>query len=106
MRFARGILLGALLAVPAAAQLAPPMEKAEVTVATDRTAYAAGESARLLVELAIEDGWHVNANPATFDYLIPTAASAEVPDGWPDAESEYPPGVMRTFEFADEPLSV
>lgn len=105
MRFARGILLGALLAVPAAAQLAP-MEKAEVTVATDRTAYAAGESARLLVELAIEDGWHVNANPATFDYLIPTAASAEVPDGWPAAESEYPPGVMRTFEFADQPLSV
>lgn len=105
MRFARGILLGALLAVPAAAQLAP-MEKAEVTVATDRTAYAAGESARLLVELAIEDGWHVNANPATFDYLIPTAASAEVPDGWPAAESEYPPGVMRTFAFADQPLSV
>lgn len=105
MRFARGILLGALLAVPAAAQLAP-MEKAEVTVATDRTAYAAGESARLLVELAIEDGWHVNANPATFDYLIPTAASAEVPDGWPAVESEYPPGVMRTFAFADQPLSV
>lgn len=105
MRFARGIVLGALLAVPAAAQLAP-MEKAEVTVATDRTAYAAGESARLLVELAIEDGWHVNANPATFDYLIPTAASAEVPDGWRAAESEYPPGVMRTFEFADQPLSV
>lgn len=105
MRFARGILLGALLAVPAAAQLAP-MEKAEVTVATDRTAYAAGESVRLLVELAIEDGWHVNANPATFDYLIPTTAAAEVPEGWPAAESEYPAGVMRTFEFADQPLSV
>lgn len=105
MRFARGILLGALLAVPAAAQLAP-MEKAEVAVVTDRTAYAAGESARLLVELAIEDGWHVNANPATFDYLIPTSAAAEVPEGWPAAESEYPPGVMRTFEFADQPLSV
>ncbi|MGH9380600.1 MAG: thioredoxin family protein [Thermoanaerobaculia bacterium] len=98
-------VLAAVLAAPLAAQLSVP-EKAEVSVATDRTAYAPGESARLLVELAIEDGWHVNANPATFDYLIPTSASARVPEGWPAAESEYPPGVMRTFAFADEPLSV
>jgi suppressor for copper-sensitivity B len=56
--------------------------------------------------LRIDDGWHVNANPATLPYLIPTEARVEVPPGWQPAHITYPASVQRTFAFETEPLDV
>lgn len=103
-----GLALFCLLAAgsgPLTAQF-QPVEKATVTAHTDRTAYAPGESFRLLVQFEIEDGWHVNANPASFEYLIPTQVEAELPAGWPEPQISYPAGASKTFAFADQPLSV
>jgi len=98
-----GLLL--LAGVAARAQF-QPLEKAGVDVRTDRTAYAPGESFVLLARFQIDQGWHVNANPASFDYLIPTQLELDLPQGWPQARVEYPAGEMRTFAFADTRLSV
>jgi suppressor for copper-sensitivity B len=108
MRFRSLCVAGILLVVaglPARAQF-QSAEKATITVQTDRTAYVPGESFRLLARFEIADGWHVNANPASYDYLIPTRVEAELPTGWPPAETTYPPGRSKTFAFADTPLSV
>lgn len=103
--FALGLVLSLALALPAAA-VRPQVEKAKVSFALDRTAYEPGTTARLAAVLDIEDGWHVNANPASFDYLIPTALEVEAPAGWPQAAVTYPQGKKLAFAFAEEPLSV
>jgi len=55
------------------------------------------------LELAIRDGWHVNANPASHDFLIPTrleGKGAEVRD------VSYPEPRTLRATYADEQVSV
>jgi uncharacterized protein YyaL (SSP411 family) len=52
------------------------------------------------VELDIREGWHVNANPASLDFLIPTKVDGEV------REVRYPDGESFSFEFAPEEIVV
>src|SRR5436305_10724190 len=93
-------LLGALL--PAVAAAAPPRpEKAKITaVLADRTAYEPGATARVAARVTIDSGWHVNSHQPTFDYLIPTELSLELPAGWPKEAVTYPPAKKQTFAFA------
>ena len=58
------------------------------------------------IHLEISDGWHINANPASQDILIPTAVSLNS-----DARAEvvsvnYPEGTIVHFDFSGESLSV
>jgi uncharacterized protein YyaL (SSP411 family) len=50
-----------------------------------------------IVSLAIDPGWHVNANPASFPFLIPTRVRVS---GHADAELRYPPGVPLETTFS------
>jgi suppressor for copper-sensitivity B len=82
-------------------------EKGDILVVVDRTSYLPGEDARIAVTLTIEDGWHTNSHTPTYDNLIATTVRFETPPGWDNpAEPRYPPGVMKTFSFADTPISV
>jgi len=59
------------------------------------------------VELVITPGFHVNANPATFPYLIATDVQPGKVDGLTVSDKlAYPPPKMETFSFADQPLAV
>ncbi len=110
----RGVALAiawTALARPAVAQLAPQepfdLERADVRVVADRTAYEPGETARIAVVLTIEPGWHTNSHIPTYENLIGTEVSLEPPPGWPaPTDPVYPPGEMQTFSFADDPISV
>ncbi len=53
-----------------------------------------------IVKLEIREGWHVNANPASLDFLIPTQITGPV------RKIRYPPGEPLRFAFADEQLRV
>ena len=58
------------------------------------------------VRLEIAEGWHINANPASQNMLIPTSVSLD-----PDAPAEmfsvnYPEGELVHFDFSEESLSV
>ena len=60
----------------------------------------------VVVQLVIDEGWHINANPASDDFLIPTTVSVS-----PDATVEiisavYPKGKLLDFSFNDQPVSV
>ncbi len=98
-------LLALGVPAPLVAQL-ERQEKATMSVAADRTAYAAGSEASLVVEMEIEPGWHTNSHQPTYDYLIPTEIEVAVPDGWSEPSVAYPPGEMKSFSFAEEEISV
>jgi suppressor for copper-sensitivity B len=100
------LLAVAALPAPLTALAPTKVERAELDLAADRTAYAPGETAHVAAVVTVEDGWHVNAHHPSFDYLIPTELTIEVPAGWPAAVIEYPAPVARTFAFADQPLAV
>jgi thiol:disulfide interchange protein len=95
-----------VVASPAAAQR-PGLERAKLGLASDRTAHRAGETARIAAVVDVEPGWHIQSHTPTFDYLIPTELTVEVPAGWRAAQIEYPPHQMWTAQFEpDAPLAV
>lgn len=59
----------------------------------------------VLLELTLQvtDGWHVNANPASFDYLVPTKLLIE---GAVPRRIVYPPGKSFRARFAPESIQV
>lgn len=65
-----------------------------------------GASAELPIPIAIESGYHINANPATFDYLIATELTVDKSEGIAFGKPVYPTAVTRKFQFAEQPLAV
>jgi len=64
-------------------------------------AHKAGNS--LLITLRIDPGYHINANPASNDYLIPTSVAFA---GITPERVSYPPAIPFTPAFADGPIDV
>jgi cytochrome c biogenesis DsbD-like protein len=58
------------------------------------------------VPVIIDEGFHVNANPATFPYLIPTEVTPGKVAGIEVGKPIYPAAEKRKFQFAEEPLAV
>ncbi len=83
-----------------AAGLPSPHRLAQEVVTSELRLAAGGDWRPFELALQIRDGWHVNANPASLDYLIPTRVDGAV------QEVVYPPGAGFRFAFADEELSV
>src|SRR5260370_11529026 len=57
----------------------------------------------IVVTLKVDDGYHINANPASFDYLIPTSLAF---DGLPPSKIDYPKPVRFKPAFAPDGLDV
>lgn len=71
------------------------------------TSISKGESAEAVVRLKITDGYHVNANPPSLAYLIPTQLDLTPAAGISVDFITYPDGIKKKFSFAPEqPLSV
>lgn len=62
-----------------------------------------GDQDRIVVTVEIDPGFHINANPASLDYLIPTTLN--VTDQAP-LRVIYPEPVRFKSKFADEALDV
>ncbi|HVS20607.1 MAG TPA: protein-disulfide reductase DsbD domain-containing protein [Pyrinomonadaceae bacterium] len=58
------------------------------------------------IKLLISPGFHVNANPATFPYLIPTELTAGKVEELIVGKPIYPSAEKKKFQFADKPLAV
>lgn len=109
MRWASVLLLACLPLVSASMLLGQGpgrAEKASFSVVADKTAHAPGGQGSLAAVMDIERGWHTNSHQPTFEYLIPTKVEVALPAGWPEASIVYPRGEMKTFAFADQPISV
>jgi hypothetical protein len=64
---------------------------------------ARGEKGEIIITLGIEDGFHINANPASEPYLIPTSVhfAGIAPD-----HVAYPSAVRFKPKFSEEPIDV
>ena len=105
-------LLACLLLVAACSKPAVNKEPAQVSstsvvkVIPEEITLAKNTSGDAVVRLKVQDGYHVNANPASFSYLIPTELKVTSASGVSVDFITYPDPVTRTFSFADEPLKV
>lgn len=102
--FLAALLLSASMFVPPEL-LAGPAEKASGSLRTadhiDVRARRAGNG--ILVTLRIDEGYHVNANPASNEYLIATGIAFE---GIAPERIAYPPAIRFKPAFADDPIEV
>jgi uncharacterized protein YyaL (SSP411 family) len=58
------------------------------------------------IHLEIAEGWHVNANPASQEMLIPTSVSLHSDALVSVLSVDYPEGEIVHFDFSEESLSV
>lgn len=77
-----------------------------VKAAPEPVEIKAGGSGEVTVRLTIQRGYHVNANPPTYSYLIPTALEIAPTDGVSVGAISYPPPINAKLAFAEKPLAV
>jgi uncharacterized protein len=90
---------GPLVEAPAEFRLPTTADRVKVSV----TIEPAGDRYRIAVRLDIERGFHVNANPASYDYLIATSVSFE---GVTPLAVTYPEPVLFKPIFARDGIKV
>lgn len=86
----------------------PPRITSEtlVKVTAEPMEVAAGQRNEAVVKIAIQSGYHINANPASFDYL--KATELDLPDT-PELFVDYiyyPNPQVKKFSFSDQALRV
>lgn len=62
-----------------------------------------GRGDTILITLRIDPGYHVNANPASEEYLIPTSVAFA---GGTPVRIHYPPSMRFKPAFSEEPIAV
>lgn len=66
-----------------------------------------GEDETAVVRLKIADGWHINANPASREFLIPTRVTLRAGAQAVDAKPRYPEGKdLEADLIGEEPIQV
>jgi DsbC/DsbD-like thiol-disulfide interchange protein len=70
-----------------------------------RVEVGAGKAGEADVRLAIKEGYHINANPAS-QYQIATQLTLEQAEGVTAGQPKYPASMTKKFAFAEQPLAV
>jgi thioredoxin:protein disulfide reductase len=94
---------------PPASSTAPAGISSSASVVKVRAAdvsIPAGGNADATLTLSISPGYHINANPATFPYLIATAVNPGKAERIIIGTPIYPIAQKKKFQFAEEPLAV
>ena len=66
----------------------------------------AGGSANTTINLKIQNGYHVNANPPSYPYLKATELDVPSSSGISIGFISYPTPIKKKFSFAEGPLAV
>lgn len=98
-------IVGLMLAASGWTQLRQIQFKHEVIL--EFTAYTPGATVNGVVVLQVDKPYHVNANPASEDYLIPTALKLEAGKGYTVGAVQYPKPIEKAFAFSEgKPLRI
>ena len=65
-----------------------------------------GKACKVAIVLEVEEGWHVNTNPAHPDFLVPTTVKFTAAQGTELKSLRYPRPEVVELEGVDEPLHV
>lgn len=93
-------------------QSSPPVTSEKISsekvvkASIPQVSISAGQSADATVQLNIDTGYHVNANPPSYSYLKATEIEIPPADGLSVGFIRYPDGKTKKFAFADKPLSI
>ena len=68
--------------------------------------YNPGKTGELKLEVSVKDGYHVQANPASHEFLIPVNIENISGEGISFGKPKYPAGKPFNIETSEEPLSV
>ncbi len=93
-------LLGAM--APASSQPAPVVR----VVGMETLCVAPGASQDTEIRIAVVEGFHVQANPAADEFLIPLTLAFDSGDGFEVTDIRYPAGEPYRLQGADEDLLV
>ena len=91
--------------LPAAVLLNNGEALAQLTIVSSPPEASAGSVFEVEARLKVNAGWHVNANPASESYLIPTAIES-ADDRFTLLSVEYPSGEAKSFAFSESPIRV
>lgn len=80
--------------------------RVSVSVKSEQETVAPGSQARIAVVMEIQEGWHINSNQPSLDWLIGTELTLGYPDGLIQSGIVYPPFKIFKFAFADDELAV
>ena len=95
------------MTTPSPSSTSTPIRSEKVVQATaERVDMPAGGSAELTVRVAIDEGYHVNANPPSYSYLIATELAVPNANGLSSGKVSYPTALKKKFEFAENDLAV
>jgi len=81
--------------------LRTPVSADHVRVAASQMSIPEGDA--IIVTIKVDDDFHINANPASFDFLIPTSLAFK---GVKPSKIEYPAPMRFTAKFVPEGLDV
>lgn len=87
-------------------QLPPPSKIASPQAHVAPETVAQGSTFEVTLDVGIMAGFHMNAHKPSEDYLIPTTLTAELPAGFKELATTYPPGIAKKLSFTDKPLLV
>jgi thiol:disulfide interchange protein len=97
----------AVAGLASVAALSGPARAADPVSATAKVVSAHGEISEVAVEVAIKDGWHVNSDRPSLEFLIPTGVEFDLPEGVSVETVTYPDPVIRQLKFGgDKQLSL
>ncbi len=71
-----------------------------------KLAAARGAAVEAKIPVTVDQGFHVNSNHPSEDYLIPLKLTWTSLGALVGGEVTYPPPTMEKYEFAEKPLSV
>ncbi len=77
-----------------------------VKVAAQPVEIPAGGSGEAIVNVTIQNGYHINANPPTYPYLKATELELSPAEGVSVGFFTYPKALNKKFPFAEKPLAV
>lgn len=96
-----------LLAPPAGhAQLAAPQGEAKVATFLSVDKLSPKAHFRLAVVVDVAEHWHINANPANVEGLIPTTLTLQPPASVVIDRIVYPPGASTKVTWNDTPVAL
>ncbi|HVF86672.1 MAG TPA: protein-disulfide reductase DsbD domain-containing protein, partial [Pyrinomonadaceae bacterium] len=91
---------------PVASQASAKPPADIVRASASEVELGAGGAGEATVQITIADGYHVNANPATHSFLIPTKLDVTAENGIMTGEPVYPAPLTKKFAFDEKPLAV
>jgi len=77
-----------------------------VKVLTSPVEIPAGGTADAIIQINVQNGYHINANPPTYPYLKPTEVELQTTNGMSVGFITYPTPLTKQFPFAEKPLAI